>query len=38
VASCVDTNDIPELIKKYGGKISSWAELNNGKATSGLVA
>jgi hypothetical protein len=29
---CVDTNDIPELIKKYGGKISFMGGINNGKA------
>ncbi|NLL39248.1 MAG: uroporphyrinogen decarboxylase [Clostridiales bacterium] len=27
---CVDTNNVPELIKKYGGKISFMGGLNNG--------
>jgi len=29
---CVDTNNIPELIRKYGGKISFMGGINNGKA------
>ncbi|HHT17251.1 MAG TPA: uroporphyrinogen decarboxylase [Papillibacter sp.] len=29
---CVDTNDIPALIKQYGGKISFMGGINNGKA------
>jgi uroporphyrinogen-III decarboxylase len=28
---CVDTNNIPELIKKYGGSISFMGGINNGK-------
>lgn len=27
---CVDTNNVPELIRKYGGKISFMGALNNG--------
>jgi hypothetical protein len=27
---CVDTNNVPELIKKYGGQISFMGAINNG--------
>ena len=28
---CLDTNNVPELVKKFGGKISFMGDLNNGK-------
>jgi hypothetical protein len=27
---CVDTNNVPELVRKYGGKISFMGAINNG--------
>jgi uroporphyrinogen-III decarboxylase len=32
---CVTTNNVPELVKKYGGKISFMGDLNNGVLDKG---